>query len=87
LGEGSVELYTKEAVRQRVAPKTTRSVGLDVYTHTITEAIAEKDSEVRSEGMIPNRSESIKRLVTKLDAEGPWTACYEAGPTGYALYW
>jgi transposase len=25
--------------------------------------------------------------VKKLNAEGPWKACYEAGPTGYALYW
>ena len=25
--------------------------------------------------------------VTKLDAGAAWTACCEAGPTGYALYW
>ena len=38
-------------------------------------------------GTINNREESVKRLVKKLNAEGSWKACYEAGPSGYALYW
>jgi transposase len=49
-------------------------------------AIAEKDM-VRSLGTIPNREESVRRLVRKLTEGGEWAACYEAGPTGYTLYW
>ena len=72
---------------RRITRKATRFVGLDVHAQTISVAIAEKDGEVRSIGTIINRPESIKKLVSKLDAGGAWTACYEAGPTGYALYW
>lgn len=50
-------------------------------------AVAEKGGEVRSLGVIPNRPESVRKLVAKLGAAGPWRACYEAGPTGDALYW
>jgi len=64
-----------------------RFVGLDVHADTIAVALAEPRGEVRSFGTIPNRPEPVKRLVKKLNAEGPWKACYEAGPTGYALYW
>ena len=42
---------------------------------------------MRSLGIIPNREESVSKLVKKLNASGSWEACYEAGPTGYALYW
>jgi len=38
-------------------------------------------------GIIPNREESVRKLVKQLNRGGPWTACYEAGPTGYTLYW
>jgi transposase len=72
---------------KRIARKATRFVGLDVYAQTISVAIAEKSGEVRSIGNILNRPESVKRLVANLDAGGAWAACYEAGPTGYALYW
>jgi transposase len=65
----------------------TRFVGLDVHAASIAVAVAEKDGEVRSLGVIPNRAESVRKLVAKLEAAGPWRACYEAGPTGYALYW
>jgi len=64
-----------------------RFVGLDVHADTIAVAVAEPRGEVRSLGMIANRPEPVKRLVKKLNAEGAWKACYEAGPTGYALYW
>jgi transposase len=43
--------------------------------------------EERSVGTIPNREDPVGRLVKKLNADGAWEACYEAGPTGYALYW
>lgn len=67
--------------------RSTRFVGLDVHADTIAVAVAKPRGEVRSLGMIANRPESVKRLVKKLSAEGFWKACYEAGPTGYALYW
>lgn len=57
-----------------------RFVGLDVHAETIAVAVAEKDGEVRSLGVIPNRPENIRRLVAKLGPIGSWQACYEAGP-------
>lgn len=62
-------------------------VGLDVHADTIAVAVAEQDGEVRSHGVIPNRLESIRRLLGKLGPVNRLKACYEAGPTGYALYW
>src|ERR1700738_1652094 len=35
----------------------------------------------------PNRVESIRKLVEKLGSVEQLQACYEAGPTGYVLYW
>ena len=31
--------------------------------------------------------ESVRKLVTKLGPANQLKACYEAGPTGYVLYW
>lgn len=64
-----------------------RFLGLDVHAETIVAAIAEPDGEVRSLGMIANRAESVRRLVKKLGPVEHLRACYEAGPTGYVLYW
>ena len=64
-----------------------RCVGLDVHAETIAVAGADTDGEVRSLGTIPNRSESIRKLVKKLGPADRLRACYEAGPTGYVLYW
>ena len=50
-------------------------------------AVAEPDGEVRSLGVIPNRPESIRKLVKKLGPAAHLRVCYEAGPTGYVLYW
>lgn len=67
--------------------KKVRFLGLDVHADTIAVAIAEPDGEVRSLGIIPNREESIRRLVKKLGPAERLQACYEAGPTGYVVYW
>lgn len=64
-----------------------RFLGLDVHADTIAAAIAEPNGEVRQLGIIPNRLESIRKLVNKLQPVGSLRACYEAGPTGYVLYW
>lgn len=64
-----------------------RFIGLDVHAETIAIAVAEPDGEVRSMGVIPNRSAAIRKLVKKLGAAEQLRVCYEAGPTGYVLYW
>jgi transposase len=67
--------------------KAQRFVGLDVHADTIAVAVADKEGEVRNLGIIPNRPPSIRKLLGKLGEPGSWRACYEAGPTGYTLYW
>ena len=62
-------------------------VGLDVHADTIAVAVAEPGGTVRSVGVIPNRPESIRKLVKRLGSPEQLRACYEAGPTGYVLYW
>lgn len=64
-----------------------RFVGLDVHAQTIAVAVAEVGGEVRSVGVIPNSAESVSRLVKKLGKPEQLRVCYEAGPTGYVLYW
>ncbi len=64
-----------------------RFIGLDVHADTIAVAVAEPNGEVRSLGVIPNRLESIRKTVAKLGPAENLKACYEAGPTGYVLYW
>ena len=64
-----------------------RFIGLDVHAETIAVAVAEPDGEVRSLGVIPNRPESIHKLLKKLGPPAQLRVCYEAGPTGYVVYW
>ena len=42
---------------------------------------------MRSLRVIPNRSESIRKLVKKLGAAKELRVRYETGPTEYAVYW
>jgi transposase len=64
-----------------------RFLGLDVHAETITVAVAEGNGEVRSLGTIANREDSIRKFIKKLGSPEQLRACYEAGPTGYVLYW
>ena len=43
-----------------------RFVGLDVHAETIAVAVAEPDGGARALGVIPNRPESIRKLIAKL---------------------
>lgn len=64
-----------------------RFVGMDVHAQTIAVAVAEAGGEVRSLGVIPNTAESVGKLIRKLGKPQALRVCYEAGPTGYVLYW
>lgn len=64
-----------------------RFLGMDVHAETIAVAVAEPDGEVRSLGTIANREDSIRKFIRKLGSPEQLRACYEAGPTGFVLYW
>ena len=66
---------------------TVRFIGLDVHADTIAVAVAEPGGEVRSLGVIPTRAESLRKLMKKLGPAESLRVCYEAGPTGYVIYW
>jgi len=63
--------------------------GLDVHAETISIAVASGDSRARarSVGTIPNRPDALRKALKKLGAAKSLRVCYEAGPTGYAVYW
>ena len=73
--------------KEPAVKENTRFVGLDVHAETISAAVAEPEGEVRSLGMFANRPEHVRRLVKRLGPGGRLKVCYEAGPTGYVLYW
>ena len=50
--------------------RTVRFIGMDVHAETVAVAVAEPEGEVRSLGVIPNRPESIRKLVKKLGPAG-----------------
>lgn len=64
-------------------------VGLDVSKAKIAVAIADEGRDApRFWGSIPHTKEAIRKLMQKLSGKEEVTleVCYEAGPTGYALY-
>ena len=67
--------------------ETLRFLGLDVHAETIAVAVAEPDGEVRSLGTIANREDSIRKFIKRLGPPEQLRTCYEAGPTGFVLYW
>lgn len=64
-----------------------RYVGMDVHAETIAIAVVEEDGAERTVGTIPNRPEAIRKCLKKLGRAEEVHCCYEAGPTGYVLYW
>src|ERR1700731_1966643 len=84
--ESEDKQYRATSERSR-SMKRIKFVGLDVHADTIAVVVVEQDGEVRSLGVIANRFESIRKLVKKLGPVEELYFCYEAGPTGYVLYW
>ena len=82
-----METSTQSHMRKEPVMKKVRWVGLDVHADTIAVAVAEPTGEVRAVGQIPNRPESIRKLLKTLGPADSLRACYEAGPTGYVIYW
>jgi transposase len=69
--------------------KATRFVGLDVHAETINVAVAEsgRAATVRSFGVVANDSKPLAKLMKSLGKPSTLQVCYEAGPTGFGLYW
>ncbi len=67
--------------------KIMRYIGMDVHAETIAVAVVDADGTERDVGVIPNRPEAIRKCLKKLGQPDALHCCYEAGPTGYVLYW
>jgi hypothetical protein len=74
-GLGKKKPSRRATKEEPVMTKPTRYLGLDVHAETISAAIAEGDSKVRSLGQIPNRPEAVRKLLGKLGGFHPvsWT--------------
>lgn len=64
-------------------------VGMDVHAETISLAVALGGSRDpgRHVGTIPNDLSLLKKALRKIGPLKTLQTCYEAGPTGYAVYW
>lgn len=62
-------------------------VGLDVHADTIAVAVVQGRDVVRSLGIVPNTPEALRRVLGTLGPKKDLRVCYEAGPTGYVIYW
>ena len=68
---------------------TTKFIGLDVHSKTVSVAIADegRKGEVRHYGTIENTTEAIDKVIRQLTATGTELRFInEAGPCGFALY-
>lgn len=61
-------------------------VGLDVSKLSINVALLRPNGTGIDEDRIPNTPQAVRALVRRWPDPGSVRACYEAGPTGYALY-
>lgn len=61
-------------------------VGIDDSKRTLVVAILRPGAAEPEQREIPNEPTALRRLMTRLTAEGPVAACYEAGVSGYHLY-
>ena len=64
-----------------------RYVGMDVHAETIAIAVVDADGTERDVGVIANRPEAIRKCLKRLGPPEELRCGYEAGPTGYVLYW
>ena len=67
--------------------ESTLYLGLDVHAVESTAYVVEEDGTERNLGTVRNRPESIRKLLKKVGPKERIRAVYEAGPTGYGLYW
>ena len=65
----------------------TTYAGMDAHARTIRVAVFTPEVERPEEWQLENEPRAVKRLARRLQrmAAGPVTACYEAGPGGFAL--
>ncbi len=65
----------------------TTYAGMDAHARTIHVAVLRPGAKGPEEWQLANERRAVKRLARRLnrDAGGPVVACYEAGPTGFAL--
>jgi transposase len=62
-------------------------LGLDVHKETISAVVVDGNGEERDLGIFAHRRSSIEKLLKKVGPKERIRAVYEAGPTGYHLYW
>lgn len=62
-------------------------LGLDVHAETIAAVVVDGNGAERNLGVFANRRSSIEKLLKKVGPKERIQAVYEAGPTGYKLYW
>jgi len=67
--------------------KDIRFVGLDVHAETIAAAVVAPGSSARSLGTISNDPRALRKLMRRVGHPEQLRVCYEAGPTGYGVYW
>lgn len=62
-------------------------LGLDVHSESIAAVVVDGEGQERQLGVFANRRSSIEKLLKKVGPKEQIQAVYEAGPTGFKLYW